>query len=835
MRDTLFPFQEDALSKLHAKINNAHKIWEPDNPQVISFSAPTGAGKTVIATALFEDILYGSPECDAEPDSVIIWLSDSPALNEQSRMKIESKSDKIPVRDLVTIDSSFSAEHLESGHIYFINTQKLGSDKLLTSRSDTHPYTIWETIANTATRQPRSLYLIIDEAHRGTNVSDKAAKNAQSIMQKFIKGSSEDGLCIMPLVIGVSATPQRFEALLAGTDSALQKVVVPPEDVIESGLLKDRIIIHYPEMELGADMTMFEQSIHNWQEKCRHWAAYAEKQNEKPVKPILVVQVDDGSDREATNTDLNSCMDILQETLGRSLRPGEIVHTFHDYGTISVRGVDIRPIEAERIEETDAVQIVFFKMNLSTGWDCPRAETMMSFRSAMDFTYIAQLLGRMIRTPLARRIESDAELNNVSLFLPYFNEKTVKNVVKALNENEAVTPSETGTSKELITLRRDLGYEDVFAAMNNLVTYDVDSTRKQPALKQLIALSRALGTDDIDGLVQRETLWDVLEQLDKEVTRLQSDGTYQAKREKITGLGMESIIYEVGGNIISYNQNSEEVAVTQHDIDRQFEQAGKRLGEGLHRQYWRRHADRNSVDVKTELMVMVDDTKSMETLEKYAEERFNALWDEYRFTIGDLPDSRKAWYKRLVHAAATPVPEKWTLPETIDFTISEDSQFFDQHMYVDGNGKFRATLTAWESGVVKEELKNGAVCWLRNLDRKQWALGIPYEINGTMKTMYPDLIVVRSSAHGYLFDILEPHDESRKDNYPKAVGLAKFAEQHMDVFGRIQLIRKHRGADGADHFYRLDMTNNSVRTRVKGICSNSELDYIFDDLAVRED
>lgn len=29
----------------------------------------------------------------------------------------------------------------------------------------------------------------------------------------------------------------------------------------------------------------------------------------------------------------------------------------------------------------------------------------------------------------------------------------------------------------------------------------------------------------------------------------------------------------------------------------------------------------------------------------------------------------------------------------------------------------------------------------------------------------------------------------RKDNYPKAVGLAKFAEKHWDKFGRIQLIR----------------------------------------------
>lgn len=835
MRDILFPFQEDALVKLHARIRNAHTMWAEDNPQVISFSAPTGAGKTVIATALFEDILYGSADSDAEPDSIIIWLSDSPALNEQSRMKIESKSDKIPVRDLVTIDSSFNAEYLETGHIYFLNTQKLGSDKLLTSTGDTHTYTIWETITNTAQRQPKRFYMVIDEAHRGTNVSDKVANKAQSIMQKFIKGSPEEGLCIMPLVIGISATPQRFEALLAGTDSTVQKVAVSADDVRESGLLKDRIIIHYPDIALGADMTMFKQAIQNWQNKCHHWAAYCDKQGDRAVNPILVVQVDDGSEREVTKTDLDTCMDILQDTLGRAMTPGEVVHTFHDRGIITVRGVEICPIEPEYIEENAQVQVVFFKMNLSTGWDCPRAEAMMSFRSANDFTFIAQLLGRMIRTPLARRIQSDAELNNVSLFLPYFDESTVKDVIKALNDNEAVTPSETGTSRELITLKRDLAYSDVFASMRNLVTYDVDSVRKQPALKQLVALSRALGNDDIDGQVQRKTLWAILDIMDQQVARLRADGTYTAKREKITGFGMDAIIYEVGGSTYSYNADTQEVAVAQHDIDRQFEQAGKRLGEGLHRQYWRRHADRNGIDVKTELMVMVDDTTAMEELEKFAKERFDAIWDEHRFNIADLPDSRRAWYKRLAHASVTPVPEQWRLPDTIDSSVGEESQSFDQHMFVDATGSFRATLNPWETGVVKEELANGAVCWLRNLDRKQWSLGIPYKVDGVTTTMYPDIISVRAVAHGYVFDILEPHDESRKDNYPKAVGLAEFADQHMDVFGKIQLIRKRKGADGLDHFYRLDMTNNQVRVRVKAIHSNPELDHIFDDLAKRED
>ena len=88
---------------------------------------------------------------------------------------------------------------------------------------------------------------------------------------------------------------------------------------------------------------------------------------------------------------------------------------------------------------------------------------------------------------------------------------------------------------------------------------------------------------------------------------------------------------------------------------------------------------------------------------------------------------------------------------------------------------------------------------------------------------------------GYVFDILEPHDPSRKDNYPKAVGLAKFAEKHWDKFGRIQLIRLKKGVDGRDHFYRLDMGKTTVRNKVRGIISNEELDRIFDTDAERED
>lgn len=60
----------------------------------------------------------------------------------------------------------------------------------------------------------------------------------------------------------------------------------------------------------------------------------------------------------------------------------------------------------------------------------------MSFRHATDATYIAQLLGRMIRTPMQMHIQVDDTLNDVHLYLPYFNADTVNDVVKELQNAE---------------------------------------------------------------------------------------------------------------------------------------------------------------------------------------------------------------------------------------------------------------------------------------------------------------------------------------------------------------------------------------------------------------
>lgn len=836
MRSKLFPFQEDALAELNRKIDKAHILWSEDDPQVISFSAPTGSGKTIMMTALFEEILYGNADRLADPSAIIVWLSDSPMLNDQTRYKIERESDKIRVRDLVPIKSDFSAETLEGGHIYFLNTQKLGTDKLLTTLSDKRQYSIWTTLTNTAKKFPEHLYVVIDEAHRGTAVSQQI-KTANSIMQKFIFGSEEDGLCPMPLIIGMTATPQRFDMLLAGTQSTVQKVIVPVEAVRSSGLLKERIIIRFPEMPLAADMTVLQSAVENWLDKCRRWKEYCEHEEggNVSVNPILVIQVEDGSGNQITATDIGVCLDFIEEVIGRKLLPGEAVHTFNDYGTLSFGGTELRQIDASRIEEDENIRVVFFKMNLSTGWDCPRAETMMSFRSAQDYTYIAQLLGRMIRTPLARRVDSDAELNNVSLYLPYYDAETVGKVIEALKDSENAAPADVGTDRQLVTLMRDPSYDDVFAAMGELVTYRIDSARKQSPLRLLMQLARALTMDEIDASVQKNTRNAIVAKMTEEIQKLKDSGQFEIMAKSITGFSMGGITFDYGNSAFVYNEETKELVVTEFDIDRHFDKAGKVLGEGLHTEYWIKHSERDRTDIHVEVIVLVSNTDAMERLNTYSEAEFTSLYESYKSAIKRLPESRKQLYQKLVSSSPIPLPLSWQLPQSIDFTVGDNCKTYSQHLFINRSGAMDTYLGTWEEGVLREELHNGAVCWLRNLERKPWALAVPYEVNGVATPMYPDLLIVRADAHGYVFDILEPHDPSRKDNCPKAVGLAKFAEKHWDAYGRIQLIRLMKGPDGQDHYYRLDMAKVSVRNKVRGITTNPELDAIFAEDAVRED
>ena len=163
----------------------------------------------------------------------MIWFSDDPNLNDQTRFRLMEASDKLTSTDLVTIEPPFAKPRLDPGKVYFLNTQKLSKSSLLTrghvevddadvldtmtaaAQPDLQGWTIWETIANTIEADDLTVYLVIDEAHRGFNT--KATRDKATLVSKLVNGHS--GYPAIPIVWGISATIERFKEAMSDADA----------------------------------------------------------------------------------------------------------------------------------------------------------------------------------------------------------------------------------------------------------------------------------------------------------------------------------------------------------------------------------------------------------------------------------------------------------------------------------------------------------------------------------------------------------------------------------------------------------------------------------------
>lgn len=828
MRIELFQFQKDALDIMREKVQDARRSASITSPKAIVLSAPTGSGKTVMMTALFEaildqpdDQLNWPHEWQPQPDAVILWVSDMPDLNLQTKLKIERQSDKVyRVGQLELITSDFDAERLTGGRIYFVNTQKLASEKKLVSVGDGRAYSIWTTFANTARAIPDRFYVVIDEAHRGMG---KSAER-QTIVQHFLRGNSDLGMVKVPMIIGVSATPQRFTTLLGDTAHDQLRVPVPVEGVRKSGLIKDRVLLHHPSEENNAVLGLMEEAARRWQTTSEMWKAHCMAENIPLVRPILLVQVEDGN---PTNTDIQAVLTAIEAGIGRSLRDEELTHALQDKGDLPCPGRVIRYVEPSRIEENQDISVVFFKMALTTGWDCPRAEVMMSFRRGEDYTYIAQLLGRMVRTPLAGRVEGNAALNDVHVYLPRFDREATQQVVNALKSGEDIAPSEAGDARTLITLKRNPKYADVFAALDEdgLVTCRVNAVRAQSDIIRYQSLASRLTKDNVDPNAWSRAQGDIVAWMAEQVQALKASGEFEKAKRRVSQVGIRTLSVSADGMA----EEAEDYAIeaSESDIERQFSEATRIFGRGhaLPQLYRRANADRDDLEVRLEAIVVAFSPAARDAIEKRSKSAFQSLYDQYR-TSKKLSAQARAEYDRLRSASEVPEAMPWSLPSIIDFARDPAEPKWEKHLFTEEDGTFRTKLGSWEEAVLRTEmLRPDFICWLRNVDRKRWALEVPYQVDDAWRPMFPDFLVIRRDGEGFCYDILEPHDGSRDDNLNKAKGLAAFAKSNANRFRRVELIRKDGNA-----LIRLDLAKSQIQQRVIHVASSSALDGLFSDL-----
>jgi type III restriction enzyme len=846
MKFTLKDYQTDAVRDALDNLKWARKAWhEGDRRHAFSLTAVTGAGKTVMAAAAFEALFHGDDEYDfdAEPGAVVIWFSDDPSLNEQTRFRLMEASDRIRHTDMVVVENTFNQPKFQAGKIYFLNTQKLGKNSLLVrghdgdeldanagtllpeTRPDLRSHTLWDTIRNTIEDSSLTLYLVLDEAHRGMGKPSAASQAAKStIVQQLINGAR--GVPGIPVVWGISATVERFKKAMEGAQQriTLPDVVVDAAKVQESGLIKDTIILDLPDEAGDFDTVLVRRATDKLKESTEAWAEYAKQQEEaQTVLPLMVLQVPNTPDPN----DIGRALDtIYQQWPG--MPSGSVAHVLGEHSTQQFGNRQVPYIAPERVQESTWVRVLIAKDAISTGWDCPRAEVMVSFRAATDRTHITQLLGRMVRSPLARRIPGNDQLNTVDCLLPKFNAKTVGEVVDALMKGDDSAPPPPG--RVLVNPAEMKPHPQALQAVWDKFESLPSQTRPQrgakPA-KRLTALAHELASDDIlpgAGRKAHAAMHAVLDRY-QESEKAKID----AKRKAVLMVDGKTVVADLKGKSKSFDEFWEDADMAV--IDDAYRRAARVFSPDISRTYVDavayRVADPKDADEFEEALVEARVSVAALGLVTEIQPTFDAEADKlakewlttYRAAIKRLSHDRQESYRQVREMSAEPqdvdlvkAQGRFEPTKTRANDVETVLPTYKNHLLCDANGNYPAELNNWEVKVVETEMKRqGFGFWYRNPQQPgQSSLGIAYLSGEQYGILRPDFIFFAIEADGAVVaDIVDPHGLHLADALPKLLGLALYAQNHANAYRRIESV-----AEAMGKLRVLDLTSEAVRQAI---------------------
>jgi type III restriction enzyme len=419
-------------------------------------------------------------------------------------------------------------------------------------------------------------------------------------------------------------------------------------------------------------------------------------------------------------------------------------------------------------------------------------------------------------------------LNSVCLYLPYYNEKAVASVVKRLTDPdpEIGFPTHVQLGENLVTLQRNPEAKAVFEAAAKLETYVIEPTSKQSAIRRLLRLGRLLAWDKLDADALGKFTAALVAVLEAERKKVASKAVFKKALEEAAEIDVRAVTVAYGETTLQAETRSKLTAVSQN-VEHAFAEAGRKLGAGLHLAYLHhRVAQKNASPVPTlklELYALLQDPAVLKAAEAKAESLLGTALDKHKVARAALPDERRQLYRQVSRQAKRPMPEPWELPPSIDVSKSGNSTL-KRHLYANDDGDFRCQLNLWEQQVIEEELsQQELVGWLRNEPRKQWAFAVPYSDGKEERPLYPDFLVFRKQGAGVVCDVLEPHSLDWADSPAKAAGLAEFAHELGDRFGRIELIAKV-----GQKLKRLRLDDIPTRDKVRGVKTAAHLQQLFD-------
>lgn len=353
------------------------------NRHTLVFKAPTGSGKTVMAS---EMLCRLTEELKERPDAPVtevafIWIAPN-KLHEQSYFKMKNYfTESCALRPVIYDELDHSADgYIRPGEILFVNWESINKEKNIMTRETENMASLYDITRRTQDDNGIPIVLVIDEEHM---FAGKNAKKSEKVLAT-----------IQPKVeIRVSATPNPRDC---------QRVEVPREKVIEEEMIKENIILN-PALNFTDPHGSLNQHLIWLALQKRQELAEAYKALGVDINPLLLIQLPNDNSENLTPDDTKV--------------KDEVISTLDAYGINSANGKLAIWLSGEKTDNLDVIdrpndptEVLLFKQAIALGWDCPRAAVLLIFRKIESFQFSAQTVGRILRMP-EQKFYTDQRLN----------------------------------------------------------------------------------------------------------------------------------------------------------------------------------------------------------------------------------------------------------------------------------------------------------------------------------------------------------------------------------------------------------------------------------------
>lgn len=339
--------------------------------QKIVFKAPTGSGKTVMTSALLDEL-----KRDFEMkfmDCAFIWIAPN-KLHIQSYMSFRNFFSETRSLRPVMFDEADPTEGLKPGQVLFLNWESINKENAVLIRDNEQNRNLYQ-LTRCTQQKGLPIIVVIDEEHM---FAGKNAKKSELVLQN-----------IQPKIeLRVSATPNTGGCPL---------IEVPRQKVIGEEMIKKGIELN-PQLKGSNELKMDEQLLEQALERRNNLAKIY---REYDINPLLLIQLPNDSkdtldtEEKALVKEIEQYLDINKDI---NVNNGKLAVWLSD------RHENLQDIE----KSNNLVEVLLFKQAIALGWDCPRASVLLIYRDIKSKTFTAQTVGRILRMPQQQHYQNEA-------------------------------------------------------------------------------------------------------------------------------------------------------------------------------------------------------------------------------------------------------------------------------------------------------------------------------------------------------------------------------------------------------------------------------------------